>query len=487
MNDRDPDQAADIEDAVATLDSPDTPARLSHRQSLIRLRQKVRARAGIEHGEGTRYTEEDLIQVQYPLAKRELDEKLRADVRDFERLVEAHLGVPWPSVAVSVENVCEPHIKPVLRLVGAQLAEHADVEFVGANPEQPPSWERFELGEVELVPSWVSIYWDAGTVSDQPLVLQTWSNRGCQVVKVYSRAEDSEAAKAYLDRLVNDGKGSGSPYRGRLLKASWGDQGGVQFEVLPDPSETRDQLVFPQAIWDALDLNVHRMFERMPTFRSAGLGSNRGVLLAGAPGTGKTAVCKVLAGEILGTGTAVFVQSKLAQALLPQLYKEISGLSPALVLLEDLDLLVGARHEETAKWALLDFLTVLDGLMTQHEDVVTIATTNDPDAVDAGVRRAARFDRIITFPVPDEQAREQILEVYLGSIDHRVDVARVARAAEGKTGADLREYVRSALLAADGQIDTEDLLRVVEDLAAPVQPARRPPPDPQVPTHGKYL
>jgi cell division protease FtsH len=273
---------------------------------------------------------------------------------------------------------------------------------------------------------------------------------------------------------------AGSPYRGKLLKAAWAGYG-VSLEILPEPEQTREQLIFPTAIWEALDLNVHRMFARMAAFRSAGLGSNRGLLLAGAPGTGKTAACRVLAREALGPVTAIFVDSMVARNLLPQLYTEIAGLAPALLMLEDLDLIVGARHDESERWSLVDFLTVLDGLMTQHHDVVTIATTNDPGAVDAGVQRAARFDQIVHFPLPDERARERILEVYLRSIEHRVDTSRVAAETEGNTGADLREHVRAALLLADGVLETRDLLRAVATSSAAARPEA--PSD----TRGKYL
>jgi SpoVK/Ycf46/Vps4 family AAA+-type ATPase len=312
-----------------------------------------------------------------------------------------------------------------------------------------------------LVPGWATIFWDAGTVSDVPLVVQTWDQQnGTQAVLVFSRAEDHEVAKGYLDDLIGRAKGSESPYRGRLLKASWA-MWGVQLDVLTDPFDSRRDLILPEEVWNALDLNVHRMFARMDTFRSAGLGSNRGVLLAGAPGTGKTAACRVLAAEVLGDVTVVFVDSRASQALLPQLYTEIAGMAPALVLLEDLDLVVGDRADGSARMALLDFLTVLDGLMTQHHDIITVATTNDPDAVDAGVRRAARFDQIVAFPVPDDEGRRRILDVYLRSVEHRVDTEVVAKAAQGRTGADLRECVRAALLVASGPIQTEDVLRAV--------------------------
>lgn len=439
----------------------------AQRRGLLRLRQKIRDGVGVDLNQV--HTEHDLIQLHHALAERQLDDQLRADLGDRERLTEAHLGVRWHEIAVVSAEVRQPHIKPVLRLIGDQLAEHTDVEFSGSKPNSPPRWDRFELADrVELVPGWATIFWDAGTVSDVPLVVQTWDDdrSGAQTVLVFSQADHDEAAKAYLDDLIARAKGSESPYRGRLLKASWA-MWGVQLDVLTDPVDTREHLILPDEVWNALDLNVHRMFARMDAFRSAGLGSNRGLLLAGAPGTGKTAACRVLAAEVLGDVTAVFVDSRASQALLPQLYSEIAGMAPALVLLEDLDLVVGDRADGSARMALLDFLTVLDGLMTEHHDIVTVATTNDPDAVDAGVRRAARFDRIVTFPKPDERGRRRILDVYLRSVDHQVETEVVAKAAEGRTGADLRECVRAALLVASGPILTEDLIRAVEDRPAP--------------------
>jgi ATPase family associated with various cellular activities (AAA) len=450
------------------------PVEDADRYTLARLREKVLARSGRD-GRRPDDVEHELAAVRYVLAERELDEAMKKDLEDREKLVEAHLDIGWRAVAVSYETLRSPHILPVLRLVAHQLAEHGEVELAGGNVGSPPRWDRFEIGErVELVPGWATIYWDAGTIADVPLVFETWNKNMMQTIQILSRPADQAVAREYLGRLVRDATGERSPYRGRLLKASWGQQG-VDLEILPEPGERREQLVFPPGIWEALDLNVHRMFERMPVLRSAGLGTNRGILLAGAPGTGKTAVCKVLAAEVLGYVTVVFVDSRIAFGLLPQLYKEISSLAPALVLLEDLDLVVGDREDGTAGRPLLDFLTVLDGLMTQHHDVITVATTNDPTAVDAGVRRAARFDRIVQFPVPDAEARRRILDVYLGALEHRVDTSRVAAVTEGKTGADLREYVRSAVLNASDVVETEDLLKIVaDDRERTEPPIRRP-------------
>jgi cell division protease FtsH len=445
-----------------TLDEADKiGTRLAIRQSLTRVRAKVAARVGAASDGDVRRSREDLVQLEFAYLARKLDAQERSDLGDRERLTEAHLEVPWSSIAIASSTVSAPHIQPALRLIADQLAEHDETEFSGAKPDTPPKWIRFDLGgKVELVPAWACVYWEAGTISSVPLVLETWEKSGGQELQVLSRAQDHQEATRYLNGLINDSRGTLSPYRGRLLKASWG-RGGVNLDILPDPTDTRDRLVLPDSLWEALDVNVHRMFARMPAFDRAGLGGNRGILLAGPPGTGKTAACRVLAQEVVGDATAIFVDSRVGEGLLPQMYAEISGLGPALVLLEDLDMIVGAREDHSQRGPLLDFLTVLDGLMTQHHHVVTVATTNDAAAVDVGVRRAARFDRIVTFPIPDEITRRRILEVYLEAVQHTVDTERVAGATEGATGAELREYVRGALLAASDVVTTDHVLDVV--------------------------
>ena len=428
-------------------------------ENLTRLTEKVRQ---LHYPTAERRTADDLVQVQYAVAQRQVEDALRGALDDWKRLSAAHLGVAPDDMVLLVEKPAGTHVMPLLRLIGEQLVSHPDVEIGGANPTYMPEWQRVDIaGVVESIPNSMTIYWDPGTVAEVPLVLGTWTdNRGQRAFVVRSSAKDQAQARAYLERLLSDARGPANPYRGRLLKAA-AAMGGVGFDILADPTDTRQSLIFPPEIWDALDFNVHRMFDRMDLFRAAGLGSNRGVLLAGAPGTGKTAACRVLAQEVIGVATPIFVEAKVGQYLLRQLYEQLEGLGPVLVLIEDLDLLVGDREEHTARDAVFDFLTVLDGLMTQHRDVVTVATTNEPEAIDAAVRRAARFDQMVTFPLPDAEARERILRVYLGSIDHRVDAGVVAGATEGCTGADLREQVRGALLRAEGPLATQDLLAMI--------------------------
>lgn len=107
--------------------------------------------------------------------------------------------------------------------------------------------------------------------------------------------------------------------------------------------------------------------------------------------------------------------------------------------MEDVDLVVGNRKQEAGSEALNNFLLALDGAISDHAGVVTIATTNDVWGIDEAARRAARFDVVVNVPVPDTAARASILTGYLRPLGAEVDVARVAARTAGASGADLRE------------------------------------------------
>jgi hypothetical protein len=113
--------------------------------------------------------------------------------------------------------------------------------------------------------------------------------------------------------------------------------------------------------------------------------------------------------------------------------------------MEDVDLVVGDRNQG-ASGSLLDFLVALDGAMSDHVGVVTIATTNDVGAIDPAAKRASRFDVVIDVPHPDETGRAAILERYLRDVPGAVRIERVVAATAGFSGADLRELVSDAVL-----------------------------------------
>lgn len=412
---------------------------------------------------------EDLIQIEYELYSDMLRERRAKNQEDPDLVACDLLGLDSNDDLVSFnETVPITDMEAVLIVLAEIISAVPRDRVRGANPTRPPTWETVHVGGTSIrVPARVSVLFDAGEALDVPIWFRTWSqNSGfSQYLHVYARSEDGDAVEGFLPRIVASARSDKSPYRHRVVESHMA-QGGMQLRVVPTPTETRADLILEDEVWSAVTRNVDRMFERMEILEQSGLGGNRGLLLAGPPGTGKTALCRALAADYEGKATVVIVSASVGSYMLGTLYERLNDLSPALVLVEDLDLIVGHR-EDGAGSGLIQFLTVLDGLMTRHTGVVTIATTNDPRAIDSAATRAARFDQLVFLGLPSREARKAILELYLASIDHVADLEALAERSEGLSGADLREVVRSSVLDAEtSTLSDDDLTAAMERLLA---------------------
>jgi hypothetical protein len=354
------------------------------------------------------------------------------------------------------------------------LGTHTPTAVIGSDQEEAPDWVKLDLGEVTTrVPCELAACFPAGSLILHPCVVQVtrpYNSVGLSF-RVYSRPEHVGAAEAYLDALRERSRTRTNPFKNRTLETVT-SMLGLTFKVLSSVPTDRADVVLPDRIWDELDRNVHGLYRAHDQLRAAGLSCNRGVLLAGPPGTGKTALCRALAHELSGKVTVIFCDARTVQHAVRDLYKELVHLAPALVVMEDVDLVVGDRNAGAGR-ALLDFLVALDGAMSDHSGVVTVATTNDPRSIDPAAKRSARFDVLIEVPPPDQPGRSAILTRYLRDLPNEVDIPRVAAATNGMSGADLRELVSDAVLHTAGEhgpVDTELLVKLA------VQRRQRPAP-----------
>ena len=128
--------------------------------------------------------------------------------------------------------------------------------------------------------------------------------------------------------------------------------------------------------------------------------------------------------------------------------------------LDDIDLVLGHRDASHDNAPLADFLATLDGAR-QRQDVLTIATTNDPQSLDPAAQRANRFDTIVSLPLPDAATRTRILERHLGPLGLPIDPADLAAELDGATGADVREVVRRAVLEHGATFSAAQLAEIV--------------------------
>lgn len=223
-------------------------------------------------------------------------------------------------------------------------------------------------------------------------------------------------------------------------------------EALSPPTHWED-LGGASAVREALDRAVLWPRAHGSAFRALGLTPARGVLLVGPPGTGKT-----LAGRVLATESGMNFLPVRAPRLLSQYFGEAEravaelfatarAAAPTLLFFDELDALAPRR---TGKDPVLDrivaqLLTEFDGL-ADVSDVVVLAATNRPASIDPALTRPGRFDTVVDFPLPNAEARNEILEIHLRGRSLAADLSTgsIAQASNGMTGADLRVLVEEA-------------------------------------------
>jgi len=187
----------------------------------------------------------------------------------------------------------------------------------------------------------------------------------------------------------------------------------------------------------------------------------KGVLLVGAPGTGKTLLARAIAGE---AGVPFFTISGsdfvemfvgVGASRVRDLFNQGKKNAPCIIFIDEIDAVgrhrgagLGGGHDEREQ-TLNQLLVEMDGFES-NEGVILISATNRPDVLDPALLRPGRFDRQVVVPVPDLKGREGILKVHLRKklVADNLDTSVLARGTPGFTGADIENMVNEAALMA---------------------------------------
>ncbi len=235
------------------------------------------------------------------------------------------------------------------------------------------------------------------------------------------------------------------------------DPGQALLHVHHRPTLDRTDVILPTATLDAVERQVIGVSLARQRLLAAGQHLKRGVLLYGPPGTGKTHTVRYLLSRL--TGTTVIQLTGAALHLVAEACSVARALQPAMVVVEDVDLIAEDRGVHPGGQPLLfELLNEMDGL-GEDADVVFVLTTNRADLLEPALAaRPGRVDQAVALDLPDEDARWRLLQLYRGRlvVDDSL-LQEMARRTGGVTASFLKELMRrAALLAVDGGPDRDD-------------------------------
>ncbi|HEY3956105.1 MAG TPA: ATP-binding protein [Streptosporangiaceae bacterium] len=250
-------------------------------------------------------------------------------------------------------------------------------------------------------------------------------------------------------------------YRGNVISFGgqmFGHGRGALLSFLDRPRVARSDVVLPPDVLAGVERQVLGVQRHAGRLRASGQHLKRGVLLHGAPGTGKTHTIGYLMGQL--PQATIVILTGAALEMISQACSVARLLQPSVVIVEDVDLIAEQRTPHHGPHPLLfELLNEMDGL-GEDVDVTFLLTTNRPDMLEHALAdRPGRVDHAAELPLPDGDGRRRLLQLYQGPLVLDLsDPAAVIERTEGVTASFLKELLRKAALfaAEDGDGDSAE-------------------------------
>jgi len=330
-------------------------------------------------------------------------------------------------------------LEPFMRMNGRVITE---MNYDGSNGERiPPVRVRIETapGVHHKILEHASVFFEwGGEKYCMDIAGKRWTDSGEYTFKLTAKDQDT------LDELMvvfSDYRKENHYLKGKKFN-------GVSGEILPLSDHGWSDLVWPDGIKESLRSDIDVIFKNAGIFKTYGLNSKKGFILAGEPGNGKTLLLKILARET--EATCILVPLDEFQ-FTPYIFSLARDLAPTVLILEDIDLFGTDRDNASQNVELGKLMNQLDG-MIENREIVVIATTNRLEKVEKALQnRPGRFDRIYVIPNPDFQTRIQLIAHFIRRVPNEISGEHVEILAEefaGYSAAYLKELVNSGFAQA---------------------------------------
>jgi hypothetical protein len=345
----------------------------------------------------------------------------------------------------------------------------------------PPEYEEIDIGEDEPIRCLRNGLWllvEGGNkyaVLLAPIEERFERRPGIQFqIAIVNDKEGTRISQAFFRHLETSILKAES-YRGKILSLELFDHSytGASTGITVHKLHTVDraQVILPSKTLELLERNVIQFVRNRQRLRQLGLATRKGILFYGPPGTGKTHTIHYLAGALTGHTTLLISAEQVN--LLSEYMTLARLLQPSIVVLEDVDLIAKDRSQMVGpcQESLLNkLLNEMDGLK-EEADILFILTTNRPEALETALSsRPGRVDQAIEYPLPDEEGRAKLVQLYAHGIELDGDIIRsVVQRTESVSAAFIKELMRRAVqfqLERDGgrRIEWDDVEKALDEM-----------------------